>query len=408
MTQQDNRNRPTKEEIEAFRIKARCCAELHKVFWELCTPKEFEQTGQEIFGGTHHAERILSEFKMYHEVYEVVWPDEAQCPAWGRAIAKEEFGHDIEARLEAFIAIPNRLLHVTMPTRLGMAIRMPGGGGTTGHSNTPKWECQADHEFILEAGDMFGVSTSLLSILEAGEEKRDQSARSFATFILSKLESVLKRANPFLAIAWENLYLFGISYGASAAMLVYKDICTRQDEWPPGFCITHAMFRCPLLDYYYREDIFYMGIVISKERAVRDAKAIFAIKQKLPFLVYRAGTHPPTAMWPAHVIPRANMWSRLWGPKSMLTLIEESPDFPMPTKFGLWHGTEDSNVPFEQTLAAGDLFCRKGSPDVTVYLEEGKPHAWDYEESLTAEKREFLNKRGATASSGLKIVRLRF
>jgi hypothetical protein len=65
---------------------------------------------------------------MHHEVYDVVWPDEDKCPTWGRAIAKEEFGHDIGAFLEAFAAIPNQSLHVNVPTRSGVAIRLPDGG----------------------------------------------------------------------------------------------------------------------------------------------------------------------------------------------------------------------------------------------------------------------------------------
>lgn len=149
-----------------------------------------------------------------------------------------------------------------------------------------------------------------------------------------------------------------------------------------------------------------MGFTVTKDRAVQAAQDIFAIRQKLLFPINRRATHPPTDMWPAHAFSRADMWRLLWGPKSMFSMIEESPNFPMSTIFGLWHGTEDSNVPFGQSLAVGHLFCRKGSPGVTVYLEEGKPHAWDYNEPLSPEKRDFLTKRESTISSDLKIVHL--
>jgi hypothetical protein len=120
---------PTDEEVETFRSKARECARLHKSFLALCTPKDFEARGQEIFGGAHHAEKVLAEFAISSEEYDVIWPDEDKCPVWGRAIAKEEFGHDIGGSLEAFIAIPKRLACVDIPTRLRAAIRLPGGGG---------------------------------------------------------------------------------------------------------------------------------------------------------------------------------------------------------------------------------------------------------------------------------------
>lgn len=74
--------------------------------------------------------------------------------------------------------------------------------------------------------------------------------------------------------------------------------------------------------------------------------------------------------------------------------------------FRLRHSTEDFNVPFEQILAVRRLLCRKGSPEVIVYLEEGKPHTSDYEESLLPKKRGFLMKREPTMSSSLKIIYL--
>jgi hypothetical protein len=53
---------------------------------------------------------------------------------------------------------------------------------------------------------------------------------------LFQLENVLARVNLFFSIDWEEIFLFGVSFGAYMALGAFHAMGHRVDK-PPGLCI---------------------------------------------------------------------------------------------------------------------------------------------------------------------------
>jgi hypothetical protein len=256
---------------------------------------------------------------------------------------------------------------------------------TCGHSRTPLWECRADLEGILSAGNMITVDPAYWLMPEANAEIMLKSIDAFWVFFFNKLEKVLAKINPLFSIDWEEVFLFGVSFGAYMALGAFLDLGNRVDK-PPGLCIRAIVLRCPLIRMYKREPGEYMGIEVPRIQAIEHSKKVLILKWGLPFIVQRTGdpSQPWTGMFLAHTSSVAGNWKELWGGKSIYEMFEDTQVCPdVRTQLVVLHGTADRNVPHTDSLDFKILWESKGWRTVILQLQEEKPHAWDYNEPLS-------------------------
>jgi hypothetical protein len=239
---------------------------------------------------------------------------------------------------------------------------------------------------------MVSVDVFYLLMPEAEEKLLEEHSAILCSFLLKSLDSTLKRINPLFTVAWDYIYLFGISYGGWMAVSLWRRM-EMSSEKPAGFLIRRVLLRCALLGLYRRLEGPYMGFPISKERATADSNAILQHRQQMAFLIPRTGTFPAEAMYPCNALSVAGLWNALRGGITMFDRLQESELSPdLRTSFLLLHGTFDEHVPYQSSLDLQRLFEeKKGWPNVEVRLQEGKSHAWDYAEPLTPLIKDFLD-----------------
>lgn len=229
---------------------------------------------------------------------------------------------------------------------------------------------------------------------EANAETMTHNIRAFCDFLFDKLGGVLARINPVFTIAWDEIFFFGISFGAYMALGAFREVGLRTTK-PQGLCIRAIVLRCPLLRMYHREAGEFMGIKISKSRATQHSEAVWKLRQELPFVVQRTGCLQPAwyGMFFAHTASVSGIWKRFWGAQSMYEIFAGMPTCPDDrTQVIIWHGTADKNVAYTDLEDFKSMWDGKGWRPVTLELHADKPHAWDYKERLSSSLRALLQR----------------
>lgn len=255
----------------------------------------------------------------------------------------------------------------------------------------PDWIYQADLEYVLQATDMVSVEPTYCLMPEASGTMILRNLRNICTWLFEKLEPALQSVNPNFIVAWDYLYIFGISFGGLMAMGLFLET-GRQRNKPTDLHIRALILRCPVIKEYRREPGEYMGITVSKERADEDSKRLLTIKGKMAFTVQRAGSNPPEGMYGAYCFSVSHQYGTVWREKTMFAMVEETQKCPdSRTRIRIMHGTEDKNVPMTHSFDVQTLFKAKGWSKIDVVPQKGKPHAWDCNEPLTDDLKEYLD-----------------
>jgi pimeloyl-ACP methyl ester carboxylesterase len=244
---------------------------------------------------------------------------------------------------------------------------------------------------VHQAVDMISVDPTYCLMPEASGPTLLQNLKDLCRYIYTRLEKELQEINPCLSIAWDQIYLFGISFGGWMAIGLYLEL-GRQSTRPPGTHIRALILRCPVVKEYQREPGNYMNLPISKERAERDSAMIYDLSQQMPFVIHRAGRFPPDGMYGAHVFSVSHRYGLVWAESTMFSLIEEAEACPdNRTRVCILHGNADQNVPIRLSQDVQELFRKKKWPNVDLVIQEEKSHAWDYREPLTKELKDYLD-----------------
>jgi hypothetical protein len=160
----------------------------------------------------------------------------------------------------------------------------------TGHPRFPDWECRADLEYVLQAQDMISIDPTYCLMPEASGTTMLESIKDLCNFLFLRLKSVMKRIKPYLVIAWNHIYLFGISFRAWMALALYFEFGDSKLK-SPGFHVRALILRCPLVKEHRREAGTYMGVAISKQRADEDSERMCSLVHQMPFMLHKAGSH---------------------------------------------------------------------------------------------------------------------
>ncbi|CAN9337288.1 unnamed protein product [Alternaria alternata] len=331
----------------------------YKVLHEKLNPRWSQSAAQNVFPASAATSEWLGEFDLYEEIYATVEPDtDSYTPAM-RQVIKRELGRDVNVLVQLHMAIPKDLVKTCSPTPIRIAIRFHGGGGVTGHPMFGPWVCRADLEWILSSPSTISIEPTYCLMPEATGDTIYGNIRSLCAFLFKDLKAALKSINPHFAIAWDRVYIFGISFGA-------------------------VVLRCPLVKEYRREPGHYMGVEIPKEQAVNDSKRIYEIKHRMPFQLHRAGDHPPRGMYGAYALSVAQDWGTFWETSTIFDMIKETQKCPdLRAKIRINYGTADIQVPYTSSEELCALFKEKGWQKIHLILHKDKPHAWDYSEPLS-------------------------
>lgn len=245
------------------------------------------------------------------------------------------------------------------------------------------WVCRADLEWILSSPSTISIEPTYCLMPEATGDTIYGNIRSLCAFLFKDLEAALKSINPHFAIAWDRVYIFGISFGGWMALGLFLEFGNWNSR-PPNFRIRAVVLRCPLVKEYRREPGHYMGVKIPKEQAVNDSKRIYEIKHSMPFQLHRAGDHPPGGMYGAYALSVAKDWGTFWETSTIFDMIKETQKCPdLRAKIRIDHGTADIQVPYTSSEELCALFEEKGWQKIHLILHKDKPHAWDYKEPLS-------------------------
>lgn len=261
----------------------------------------------------------------------------------------------------------------------------------TGHPRYGPWECRADLEWILSSPNTISIEPTYCLMPEASGDTIYGNIRSLCAFLFKDLEAALESINPHFAIAWDHVYIFGISFGGWMALGLFLEFGNWTSR-PPNFRIRAVILRCPLVKEYRREQGRFMGVEIPEQQAVDDSKKIYDIKCRMPFQLHRAGDHPPGGMYGAYALSVAKRWGMVWGSNMMFDMIKETQECPDPrAKVRIDHGTADIQVPYTSSEELCALFLEKGWQKIDLIPHEDKPHAWDYEDPITESLLDYLN-----------------
>lgn len=209
-------------------------------------------------------------------------------------------------------------------------------------------------------------------------------------WLVNKLESTLQDINPNLTVDWGHFSISGLSFGGLMAMGLYREIA-RQSLKPVGLRVRGMLLRCPVSRHYHREAGHYLGIAVPKEEAELVAKAIITAKQKLPWIIKRAGSSPPDFMIGAYAfsVSKEITWSFIWGAPSIYDLLEEMEVLPdKRTRILILHGTKDQHVQLQDSLELAEMLRGK-TLDARCCPVKDAPHAWDYGDPLNADLKGF-------------------
>jgi hypothetical protein len=101
-------------------------------------------------------------------------------------------------------------------------------------------------QFVLQAPNMISIDPTYCLMPEASGITVLGNIESLCAFLLMKLEPALKRINEHFCVAWDHIYIFGISFGGWVALAMYLELGNLKQK-PLDFRIRALILQCPLV-----------------------------------------------------------------------------------------------------------------------------------------------------------------
>lgn len=247
------------------------------------------------------------------------------------------------------------------------------------------WLLTADYEFMLrqKKAHIISVEPEYPLMPESSGKDLENVVRLFCSWVSDHLERRLRSFNPFFSVDWSRLSIFGESFGAYPAMHFWVNL--KRVVHKPELQIRGMILRWPLVGDYKRAWGPYCGRDFPLELSAQLLQNVSELHKSTSILVRRAGQEPPNGMpfsWASSI---HGVWSTWFDARTVFDVIQETSTCPgNETAFYITHGTHDKLVPYQSSIKLKAVL-EKTWPGmkVSLILQEGRDHGWDYGQPLT-------------------------
>lgn len=254
----------------------------------------------------------------------------------------------------------------------------------TGSPLFEDWIYQSDLQLCKE---MISIHGAYRHLPESDSKDLASDRLALLTWLFQNLENEIQKVKHNLSIDWEKSYMFGGSFGGLMALNTWLE----QDKLsakPAEFCWRQILLRYPITIEYRRTIEDFMGVQMDLMDAEKESDRMWRALYGMPWIPPRAESIPPHSMIGAPYLAGHGRFHEAFKGPFPFEIIQHTNECPdVRTEFIIRHGTADQHVNVEDSKQTVNLLREKW-PDlkVTLILQPGKRHGWDYFEPLSQDK----------------------